>query len=221
MQRALGITCEVVYVDGGNYGKAVGEEFMQSYGIPVEFAKKREKLDYIELLNSSFTLGEILIIPGTALETQLLTNSWDIDETDESALPTFSDGTKMSAKDNMARLGQLVEDDSIPNDSTDAFLYLFRGCMHRFGKKAEEAAAEVGSVEWLNAKELADWKAHAKQLRDEDASPRGVLLKNKLPPAPPGIMRALQPNRTQEAWTNLTLTIWGKSSTSSTSLRGL
>ncbi len=216
MENAFAIRCEVIFADVGNMGKAMAEELARDYGFPIERAQKREKLDYIEQLNSAFSLNEVFIIPGTTLETQLLSNAWDIDEVDESQLPTYSDGTTMSAKENMARLGKLIEDDSIPNDSTDALLYLFRGCLHRFGKSAKEASAEKGTPEWFAVKEAQALANFRKQLAEEEASPGATISRNKLPPAPHGIRQALLPTRRQNAWTNLTLTIWQPSSKQST-----
>lgn len=213
VERKLKIQLEMIYADVGNLGKAMAEELVRDFALPIERAQKREKLDYIEQLNGAFHQGEVLIIPGTTLETQLLTNAWDIEESDEENLPMYSDGTRMSSKENMGRLGLLVEDESIPNDSTDALLYLFRGCLHRFGKTETEAALEKGSPAYFAAKEAKELAEFRKELAKQEASPNGIAFGNELPDIPAGLMPALA--RKNDAWTRLTRIISKPSSTSS------
>ncbi len=130
-QRKFG-KFEKIYADTAN-GKMV-VEFLKNQGFPVEKAEKREKYDHIELQNSAFHRGEIKIIEGTLLEQQLITNQWALgDRTIEE----------------LARAGRLVEDKSIPNDYFDAFLYLFRGAMHRYGPQAGEPPPDYLSREWV------------------------------------------------------------------------
>lgn len=133
-------TIEKIFADKGNLGKMIVESLVRDYGFPIEAADKREKLDHIELLNAAFTRGEVKIIEGTTLEQQLLTNAWDLDE-----------GTR----EELGRLGRLREDKNIPNDSTDALLYLYRGSLHHFQMPAEARTPEVGTREWyaLRAKD--------------------------------------------------------------------
>jgi hypothetical protein len=135
-QERLG-AIEKIYADTGNLGKMVVATLARS-GFPVEAAEKREKYDFIELLNSAFTRGEVKIIPGTLLEEQLLTDAWDLEG-----------GTR----EELARLGKLREDDAIPNDSVDAFLYLYRGSLHRFGVAKRVPAPQVGTPDWVRAYE--------------------------------------------------------------------
>lgn len=130
-------TIEKIYADTGNLGKMVIKSLERS-GFPIEAAEKREKYDFIELLNSAFTRGEVKIIPGTVLEDQLLTDAWDLEK-----------GTR----EELARLGRLREDDAIPNDSVDAFLYLYRGSLHRFGVAKKVPAPQVGTPDWVRAYE--------------------------------------------------------------------
>lgn len=210
VERKLNIKLDMIYADVGNLGKAMAEELARDFGLPIERAQKREKLDYIEQLNSAFAQQEVLIIPGTTLETQLLTNAWDIEETDEDALPSYSDGSRMSSKENMGRLGLLVEDESIPNDSTDALLYLFRGCLHRFGKTQEQAEAEPGTDAYFKAKEAKELAEFRAQLAEQDKS-HNVTFSNGLPPIPYGLQEAFNP--TDDLWTRLTRTTFKQSST--------
>jgi hypothetical protein len=126
---------EKFFADTGGLGKMVVESLTRM-GFPIEAAEKREKFDFIELLNSAFTRGEVKVIEGTVLEQQLLTNAWNLEK-----------GTR----EELARQGRLREDDAIPNDSADAFLYLYRGSMHRFGFTPKAAGPPPGTREWVTA----------------------------------------------------------------------
>lgn len=126
-------TIERIFADSGNLGKMIIMQLIRDYGLPIEKADKREKLDYIELVNGSMARGEIKIIEGTTLEAQLLTNAWKLQDEDEDEIT------------DLARRGKLKEDDAIPNDSADAFLYLYRGSLHQFGQRTEEDQPEPGS----------------------------------------------------------------------------
>ncbi len=144
-----------IYADAAGLGESMVAEMQRDYGLPIEKSKKREKQDYIEQLNNAFALGEVLIIPNdpdtgkqTTLETQLLTNAWDLDD---------------DTKENLGRLGKLVEDKNIPNDSTDALVYLFRGSMHRFGATKKVQTDTPGTPEYFAA-----WEANElKRMREE------------------------------------------------------
>ena len=170
---------EKIYADAGNLGKMVVETLIREYGFPLERADKREKFDHIELLNAAFSRGEVLIVENTVLETQLLTNCWDL-----------RDETKGS-KDSLARRGKLREDDSIPNDSTDALLYLFRGSLHHFGWTQTAAAPEPGTPEWVKAWEKRQLAAARAEL---NPSP-DARITNALPKAPPFLRRSLSRQR--------------------------
>ncbi len=148
---------EKIFVDGGNLGKTIVATLARD-GLPVEMAEKREKFDYIELLNSGFTHGEVKIIEGTVLEEQLLTNAWNL-----------GDGKK----EDLARRGALREDKDIPNDSTDALLYLYRGSLHHFRKIEPDAPPVRGTPAWI-AKWEADQLARARREETSDR-PRNAL----------------------------------------------
>lgn len=183
---------EMIYADVGNLGKTIAMELQRDYGLPIERAEKREKFDYIEQLNDAFSQGELLIIPGTTLETQLLTNAWDLDEVDD--LPNG-----MSAKENMGRLGKLVEDKNIPNDSTDALLYLFRGSLHRFGKTKKEAEVTPGTAEWFRKWE----KDQLAQARAAYLTPADARMgSNKMINLPRGLRDAF---KKKDPWSHSTL----------------
>lgn len=131
---------EAIFADVGNLGKMVVNTLIEE-GFPLERAQKREKYDHIEIANSMFARGEIAIIEGTTLENQLLTNVWDMDRSQAK----FGRDVKV---EELARLGKLVEDALVPNDSTDAFIYALRGVLHRFGVADPMAPPAVGTREW-------------------------------------------------------------------------
>jgi hypothetical protein len=131
---------EHIYADMGNLGKMIVETLMKE-GFPLERAEKREKNDFIELLNGSFYRGEVKIIEDSrpnSLHNQLITNQWALGDN------SFAD---------LARAGRLVEDKSVPNDTADAFLYLWRGAHHRYALPAPLPIPEAGSREWI-----AEWE---------------------------------------------------------------
>lgn len=170
---------ERIYVDAGNLGKMIVQTLIREHGFPLEKADKREKADYIELLNGAFVRGEVLIVENTPLEHQLMTNAWDL-----------QDDVKMdgeSLKDVLARQGKLREDRNVPNDSTDAFLYLFRGSLHSMGVPAPVPEPVEGSPEWVKKREIAALRA----ARDEFKPGRNYPVENSLPRAPNFIRRAL------------------------------
>lgn len=133
-------TIEGIYADSGNLGKTLVSSLVAE-GFPLEAVPKREKYDHIEIANSMFAQGEIQIIEGTTLENQLITNIWDLEAS------TAKFGREMKVED-LARLGKLVEDKHVPNDSTDAFIYALRGCLHRFGTADAQPEPEVGTRAW-------------------------------------------------------------------------
>lgn len=131
---------ESIYADAGNLGRTLVASLV-SEGFPLEAVPKREKNDQIEIANSMFARGEIQIIEGTTLENQLMTNQWDLEKT------TAKYGRTMKIED-LARIGKLVEDKNVPNDSTDAFIYALRGALHRFSIQDEPAETKIGTPEW-------------------------------------------------------------------------
>lgn len=174
-------TIEKIFADCGNLGKMVVQSLIREHGFPIERAEKREKFDYIELVNSGFSRGEIQIVEGTTLEHQLCINAWKIDG---------DGGGEESERARLARLGKLKEDDAIPNDSTDAFLYLYRGSLHHFkGGKVAPPTVEEGTALW-EKEQVAKYRAAAKR---EEA--QGKFANNLLKRAPTFVRHALRTNR--------------------------
>lgn len=159
-QSKYGIRLEMIFADAGNLGKMIIQQLIRDYGLSIERADKREKQDYIELVNGSMARGEIKIIESTQLEAQLLTNAWKLADEDEDEIL------------DLARRGKLKEDDAIPNDLADAFLYLYRGSLHHFGAPEEEAKPPPGSPEAIKAMLREQLEATRRSLREEEKSVR-------------------------------------------------
>lgn len=139
-----------IHADTG--GKTITKSLVDEYGFPIVPADKREKNAYIDIVNDAMARGEILIVENTVLEQQLLTNAWK--------LP--NDRPETIAE--LARRGRLFEDGSIPNDSADAFLYMFRGSGHRFAAGTTRPRQPDPRSEAWNRQILDDYR---KQLKDE------------------------------------------------------
>ncbi len=175
---------EGIFADAGNLGKTLVNSLIAE-GFPLEAVAKREKNDHIEIANSMFAQGEIQIIEGTTLENQLITNVWDF----EASNAKF--GREMKVEE-LARLGKLVEDKHVPNDSTDAFIYALRGCLHRFGVTDPAAEPEVGTPAW----EREAFLKYQARLARPDARFSG----NHMTHAPQFVRKAIQ-------WTSKTSTL--------------
>lgn len=146
---------EQIYADTGNLGKMVVEQLVKDHGFPIERADKREKFDHIELLKDALSSGAMKIIPDTELEIQLLTNAWKCQS------------NKREVIEDLARRGKLREDDAIPNDLTDALLYMFRGSQHLNEMRTPvPEELEPGSREW----ERALYKRDLARLRAQESS---------------------------------------------------
>lgn len=164
-----------IFADTGGLGKLLIET-LRARGWNIEPAKKADKNDAIELVNADFRAGRIQIIEGSDLEHQLQTVAWD---------------TESGSRDELAKTGRLREDKRIPNDVTDAFLYLHRGCHHLFSVSAVSSGPIVGSIEWWNAKEKESIEKAKREVRAQaidgmaDRLPRGPgiadMLRRKAP----------------------------------------
>lgn len=167
---------EQIFADVGNLGKMLVETMRALEGLPLVRADKREKNDYIELLNGAFSRGEVLVIEGTTLEHQLLTNAWDLGSRDRD-----EDGP--SVKQEVARTSRLVEDKSIPNDSTDALVYMYRGSLHHFGGDVRRDEPEPYSPEWVKHWEADQLRVARERLRQGPPHLRRSLEQKRLPHA--------------------------------------
>ncbi len=168
---------ESIAVDtGGSFAKSFAETLIQRYGLPVVAAKKTDKFDYIDLLNSDFAESRVKIVPGSVLEDQLCSVQFDL---------------SLGTRKELAHINRLREDPACPNDVTDAFLYMWRECHHHFARQ-EEKGPEPGSVEWwVEREKLALARARAEFALDRQLADRHPgLNRHNLPfggrpPEPP------------------------------------
>lgn len=68
--------------DVGGYGKGVAEQIQRDYGIHIHAAQKRDKLNYIEFINSAFLRGDVKVEAGSQLAEELPTILWNEKKTD-------------------------------------------------------------------------------------------------------------------------------------------
>jgi hypothetical protein len=145
----------IVADTAGGGSKMLIETLNQRYGLGIEPAKKTEKQDHIELLNSDFAGGRVKIIPGSDLAHELAGLQWDLSRESKMVL---------------ARTGRLREDPSCPNHLCDALLYLYR-YSHHFWSEAPHAPVEYGTREWWAEYERKQLEATLAKRRDEQRDP--------------------------------------------------
>ncbi len=124
---------EVMVGDFGGLATKVFEELAVTHGLPFEPAEKKEKNDFIKIMNGEYDAGRIHVLAcptGTefkdSINAELLTNRW----------LEKSIGTKKP-----------VEDPKTPNDLCDAHLYGWRWCDHRRAQPADRLP-QPNSTEW-------------------------------------------------------------------------
>lgn len=112
---------EVCVGDSGGLGKTIIASLAAEYGINIIPAEKKEKLDYIELLNNDLLSERCLVTPGSNLAQE-----WPVLQFDSSGIK---------------------EHPGCANHASDAFLYLWRYAYHRFHHELQEGPKK-GSREW-------------------------------------------------------------------------
>lgn len=110
-----------IVADTGGLGKAIVEEMRQRYSIPVYPAEKRNKHEYIELLNSDLATGRMRIRRQDPLAHDWQQLVWDMDTR-----------------------GRRKESDRYPNHRSDAALYAWREAKH-FAYKAPDVPPAIGT----------------------------------------------------------------------------
>jgi hypothetical protein len=164
----------IVADTAGGGSKMLVETLNQRYGLGVEPAKKTEKADHIELVNSDFAGGRIKIIPGSDLAMELSGLQWDLSRDSKAVL---------------SRLGRLKEDPTCPNHLCDALLYLYRFSYH-FWSEQPRQGLEPNTDAWFRQMEAEaveravarkrGWLDDAHNLRRyESGSDIGALLTPK------------------------------------------
>lgn len=124
---------DAMVADSVGLGKMVVETLNRRHGYNIEPAEKREKYDFIELLNADFHSGRIKIEPESDLDGELRMLQWDL--------------TKHTKKE-LVRAGRLKEHPGLPNHLCDALLYLWRYSYHTYSSPAV-IAPKQGSDDWF------------------------------------------------------------------------
>jgi len=117
----------VMVADTGGLGKSIVEEFRYRHGLAIRAAEKRNKLSYIELMNSDLSASRIKVLEGCSVLDEWRLLQWDEDRP--------------------------KEDDRFENHLADAALYAWRESRH-YASVPREVEPEVGSEEYY--KRLSD-----------------------------------------------------------------
>lgn len=144
---------EVMTGDFGGLAKKLFEELATIHGLAFEPAEKKEKVDFIEIMNNEYDALRIHIIydpdqsqvddngKPITLAAELLVNRWL-----EKSLGT----------------PKKVEDPKTPNDLCDAHLYGWRWCDHRRAQPPERQL-RPGTTAWWLEKQKSDFEAAVKE----------------------------------------------------------
>lgn len=145
---------EVTVGDAGALGKTIVET-LNSRGLGIVAAEKREKYDYIELINSDFDSGKVKIIERSDLDDEMSILQWDL--------------SKDKSRDHrmLVRTGKLREDPGCANHLCDAMLYAWRYSNHYWAEPAN-LVVEYGTPEWYQAQENAKLAEIRKEKRLEN-----------------------------------------------------
>lgn len=119
-----------IVADSGGLGKMIVEELNKRYELAVWPAEKTRKLDHIQLINSDFQNGHLIIeeTPSTEpLRDELTLLEWNLAEKER---------------------GRFIERDDLENHCTDAMLYGWRECMH-YLHRTPKTEPKVNSPEFF------------------------------------------------------------------------
>jgi hypothetical protein len=128
---------DAAVADNVGSGKMVIETLNRRHGFNIQPAEKREKWDFIELLNADFHSGKCKLIPGSDLDFEMRTLQFDLGK---------------GSKELLARTGRLREHPGLPNHLCDAFLYLWRYSYHTYATPVTRGPSP-GSDQWYSARE--------------------------------------------------------------------
>jgi phage terminase large subunit-like protein len=132
---------EAMVADTGGSAKQIVESLNQMYGFNFEKAEKRDKPDYIELMNSDLFDGKIKIPPECNVAEEWRRMQWKL-------------GNK--TKSHLARYGRLEVDRRYPDHASDAFMYLWRASLHHFSREAPAKAPEPNTPVWFDLQDQQD-----------------------------------------------------------------
>lgn len=131
-----------IVADAGGLGKMVVETLNRRHGLNIQAAEKREKNDFIELLNTDYHSGRARLLKDSDLSKENQGLQWDVGD---------------SSKAQLARTGRLKEHPSCPNHLCDAWLYLWRFSYHYWSEDRPQLH-EPESVGYYEAKRDAAMK---------------------------------------------------------------
>lgn len=144
---------EVMTGDFGGLAKKVFEELATIHNLAFEPAEKKEKVDYIEIMNGEYDAGRIHIL-------------YDPDEqqTDDEGKPLTLAAELLTNRWLEKSLGtpKKVEDPKTPNDLCDAHLYGWRWCDHRRAQPPDRQL-RAGSTAWWLQKQKQEFEDAVKQ----------------------------------------------------------
>lgn len=139
MLEMFGDKVDAAVGDAAGLGKMVIETLNRRHGFNIQPAEKREKYDFIELINADFKAGKIRIARHSDLDLEMRMLQWDL-----------SQGTRQE----LLSRAKLKEHRSLPNHLCDAFLYTYKYSYHTYGS-SPMAQAALGSAEWFRQVEEA------------------------------------------------------------------
>lgn len=152
---------EVMTGDFGGLAGKMFDELAEIHGLPFEPAEKREKNDFIEIMNNEYDAGRIHILRDLSADVMV------------DGKPKTLSGELLSNRWLEKSLGtpKKVEDPKTPNDLCDAHLYGWRWCDHRRAQPIDRLPS-VGSTAWWLEKQKADFeeavKLHLKNKGNDD-----------------------------------------------------
>ena len=133
-----------IVADTGGLGKSIVEEIKQRHRVPIFPAEKRNKVEYIELMNSDFAAGFI-----KAKEDSQLAQDWQLLQWD----PNINH--------------KKIEDSRFDNHLPDACLYAWRESRH-YTHMPDEIPPEPGTPEAIALEEQQIIDNLEKQIREEE-----------------------------------------------------
>lgn len=139
----------MMVVDGAN--KQAVEEMRNRHGLPLISADKTGKADFIEMMNSDFIQGNMVLVDSTTatLQAEMETLVWD---------------EKLKRE-----TGKREEHPACPNHNHDALLYIWRHS-YNYAAREEVKKPKKGTPEAINLEEEEMWQriADARQAKESE-----------------------------------------------------
>jgi hypothetical protein len=133
-------------VDGAN--KQGVEEMNRRHGLSLVPAEKKDKVDFIRLMNDDMLQGVMVALP----EAQPVVEEW---------------GTLVWSTDLAGKIIEpRKENPNLPNHGTDATLYAWRKC-YQYLSERPKPVAKPGTAAWAKAEEERMWEAELEGARAE------------------------------------------------------